>query len=400
MIKKIELRQLRKGMYVHDFNLKSGSCDKNIRVPKALISSDAAVKIIQSYTTLELYIDLDKGVDVLPEKSLKSTTFNRHYAPQTPLNEELKPARSIKHEAIHIINKTIQSVSGGGQLHVNEIVNLTKRMEKSISRNRDALLLLTQIKQKDQYTLLHSISVCTLALAFSNYCKLDYEQTIKIATGAMLHDIGKTQIPLEILNKPGKLSQKEYELIKRHADHSVELLGKTRGLPTEVSNISLHHHERYDGTGYPFGLSGVNIDFGSRLVAICDVYDAMTSNRCYKNASNRIQSLKKLYDMSETHFDKEMTYNFIKFVGVYPVGTCVKLSNGISCIVYESTEDVLRPIVQTFYDDVKQQECRIEKINLTNTELEIIGYEFSTSEWSKHKRALFSKIRRALISAD
>lgn len=406
MIKKIKTEQLRPGIYVHDFN-----CDwagENIFISDALIKTEKAIEIIRSWGIKEVYIDTDLGLDVKRGKSAqdaqRETNKNLHRLaqrateealPATPLKEELQMARTIRTEAVAAMRQAIRAVQEGKEMDLDGAFQLVEKMKDSVTRNKDALVLLTRIRKKDEYTLMHSISVSSLVLAFCNSCDISYDMSINLAMGSLFHDIGKTKIPTNILNKPGKLKQDEFNLMKRHTEYSAEALAATTKLPPEAYDIALHHHERYDGSGYPHGLKGDSIEFGSKIASICDVYDAITSTRCYKNGIDRVQGLRKLYEWSDHHFDKELTYKFIRNIGVYPVGTHVTLENEVSGIVADSTENVLQPVVRIFYNDKKKEPLPIQKLDLSKAGINIAGYD-SPDQWSRDKRQAFIENKKAL----
>ncbi len=406
MIKKIKVDQLRPGIFVHDFN-----CDwagENVFINQALIKSDKAVKIIRSWGIKEVYIDTERGLDVKRAKTasevrrhtdvnLKQLSRNRgkNSPPVVPLKEEIKVARKIKKEAVNLMQQAMASVQEGKQVDVDRAFQLVQSMGASISRNPDALIMLTRIKKKDEYTLLHSISVSSLVLAFCNSCRLPYDMTINMATGALLHDIGKIQVPVEILNKPGRLTREEFAVMKKHSAYSAAILNQSKGLPEDAFDIALHHHERYDGTGYPDGLKGEGITFGSRVTSICDVYDAITSARCYRRGLDRVAGLRKLYEWSDYHFDKELTFEFIHCIGVYPIGTYVRLENELSGVVTASTENVLQPVVRLFYNNKNSAPMKIQEIDLSRFGINIAGYD-SPEKWSSDKLQTFKRNRHEL----
>ena len=361
MIKKIKTEQLKIGMFVHDFNRHEAG--EHIFIGASMIKTDKAIQVVHSWGIKEIYIDTERGLDVERRKTVRKAMQNRS-KPHTPLKEEVKIARSIKKEAADIMQQVITSAEEGSDVDVSNAFQLVEKMEKSVSRNKDALLLLTRMRRKDEYTLMHSISVSSLVLAFCNFCGVDYDMTINLAIGALLHDIGKTKIPISILNKPGKLSLEEYTIIQRHAEYSADILANKQELPPEAFDIALHHHERHDGTGYPDGLIGDAIQFGPRIVSICDVYDAITSDRCYKNGIDKVNGLSKLYEWSNLHFDKELTYKFTRFIGVYPFGTCIKLENELVGVVAGSTGNILQPVVRLFYNDKAKAEMQVQEIDL------------------------------------
>lgn len=406
MIKKINVQQLRPGIFVHDFN-----CDwsgENIFINQSMINTEKSIEIIRSWGIKEVYIDTGRGLDVKSAKTasevqqntdsnLNKLAWEREKTPfpSVPLKEEVRMARKIKKEAVDIMQQTMASVQEGKQVDVNMAFRLVQNMGSSISRNQDALIMLTRIRKKDEYTLMHSISVCSLVLAFCNSSRLPYDMTIKMAMGALLHDVGKLLVPVTILNKPAKLNQEEFAVMKKHPVYSEEILKKTKGLSAEVFDIALHHHERYDGTGYPHSQKGDGIDFGSRVTSICDVYDAITSVRCYRESIDRVAGLRKLYEWSDYHFDKELTFEFIHCIGVYPVGTYVKMENELSGVVTGSTENVLQPVVRLFYNNKNKTPIKIQEIDLSRLGINIASYD-SPKKWGSDKIQTFRKNRAQL----
>ncbi|MEN8200882.1 MAG: HD-GYP domain-containing protein, partial [Thermodesulfobacteriota bacterium] len=371
------------------------------------LNSQKAIDIISSWGIKEVYIDTERGLDIkepasAPERRQETDQLlhamardNSSIPRHTPFREEAKAARPIRREAVDLLKRSMAAVQEGREINVDEAGQLVEKMEESVTRNKDALLLLTRIRKKDEYTLMHSISVSSLVLAFCNSYSVPHDITIKLGMGALLHDIGKTRIPGTILNKPGRLTRQEFDVMKKHAEHSAEALADANDLPPEVFDIALHHHERYDGSGYPHSLKGDKIGFGARLSAICDVYDAITSERCYKKGMGRVEGLRKLYEWSSSHFDRDLTYKFIQSIGVYPVGTCVKLENQLSAMVTDSTDNVLQPVVRIFYNNKTNSPAAVEEIDLSRVGINVAGYE-SPKEWNSEKMYCFQDIRRSL----
>lgn len=392
MIKKIKTEQLKVGMFVHDFNRHEEG--EHIFIGAAMIKTDKAIQVVHSWGIEEVYINTEKGLDVERRKRVRKAPKDKQ-KPHTPLKEEVKIARTIKKEAEDFMLQAMTSSEQGNDVDIGNAYRLIEKMEKSVSRNRDALLLLTRMRRKDEYTLMHSISVSSLALAFCNFCGVEYDMTINLAIGALLHDIGKTKIPLTILNKPGKLSDAEYAVVQRHAEYSADILANKKELPPEVFDIALHHHERSDGSGYPDGLKGDAIAFGPRVVSLCDVYDAITSNRCYKNGIDKVDGLSKLYKWSNYHFDKELAYKFIRFIGVYPLGTCIKLENELVGVVTSSSGNILQPVVRLFYNDKTKAPIQVQEIDLSEVNINIANYE-SFADWSSEKKQLLNSLKNQL----
>ncbi|MBI5556384.1 MAG: HD-GYP domain-containing protein [Deltaproteobacteria bacterium] len=407
MIKKVKVEKLRPGIFVHDFNTDWNS--GNLLTNQTLIRDVKIIDILHSWGIKEVYIDTDKGFDVSDAKPalearLDTDSALREMAREKPaaasnfpLKEEILLAKKIKKQAVNVIMKAMETVREGKPLETENAYQLIVQMEKSIARNRDALVLLTRIRRKDEYTLMHSISVGAYIINFCNFFKLPLKRTLSLAIGALFHDIGKTRIPLAILNKPGKLDDKEFAEMKRHSLYSAEILQNARNLPREAFDMGLHHHERYDGTGYPDGLLGEAIKSGSQLVAIADVYDAITSDRCYRNGMDRVEGLRKLYEWCEYHFNKDLTHKFIRSIGVYPIGTCVRLESGRIGVVVGSTESMAQPVVRIFFDDEKKSAVAGHDLDLSKTDDQVVGYEES-DKWDIKGMNIFEEITADLFA--
>lgn len=400
MIKKIKIEQLKPGIFVHDFNC--GFNSSYLLANQTLIKDVRIIEHLRSFGINEVYIDTDRGDDVLdarPEIEVKRGTDRGLQQLATeepvsirtvPLKEELLVAKDIKTQALSVIQKALDNARRGKDLETEEAYQLITKMEKSVIRNRDALVLLTRIRKKDEYTLMHSISVGAYILNFCNFYKVPHKRTLSLAIGALFHDIGKTKIPLQILNKPGKLDEEEFKEMKRHPFYSAEVLKTAKGLPEEAYDMGLHHHERFDGSGYPHGLKGSDIKTGSQLCAIADVFDAITSDRCYRNGMGKVEGLRKLYEWSEYHFNKDLTHKFIRSIGVYPIGSCVRLDSGRIGVVVGSTESLVQPVVRVFHDDGAKGSLPIEDFDLSLTDDHVTGYE-DCERWDISSMNLFEQ---------
>ena len=377
MIKKVTVDSLRVGVYMQDFNVPAGH-KGGIYIEPGPILRESTSKILKTWGVTEVTIDTSKGLD--PDKLSKDELKRRvtgpagpahqrmRRRPSVPLKIERESALKVSGEAMQAVQSAFQDVMHGTVPEAGQFYEIAERMYDSIHRNSDALTLLGRIREKDTYTLQHSVSVCSYVLALCQYYGMPESQTLDMAVGALFHDIGKARIPLEVLNKPGRLTPEEIEIMKRHSIYSDKLLKEVRGIPDECMDVALHHHERYDGTGYPHGLKGDKISFAAQLTSVCDVFDALVSERCYKPGMETVMALRMIYEGSGTHFNKELAYDFIRCIGMYPVGTCVVLSDGRSGVVVESTEDVKRPVVKVLYDETKRERLpRPIKIDLSKT---------------------------------
>ncbi len=384
MIKKVNVNDLKIGVYVHDFNCDWNS--ENLYIEKTLIRSEYTLNILKAWGIKEVYIDTEKGLDVEKSRTLKQVKREADKAiskiaqtgrppkPEVSLVQELPSAKRITNDAVKLIEKVHHQIKEGEAPDVNETYDLANRMRDSIKRNRDALLLLTRIRDKDEYTLYHSISVSSLVLNLCHYLQTPNHETLNLAVGALFHDIGKMLVPEHILKKPRKLSVEEYHAIQRHVEYSVDLLQKTEGLPFECYDIALHHHERFDGTGYPKGLKGKDISFGAQIASICDVFDAITSERCYKSGVDMVTGLQMIYEGRDMLFDRDLANHFIQCLGVYPVGSCVVLDDGRSGVVTSLNDDILLPVVYLLFDEKRNKRLQPHKLDLSKTNNTIVSY--------------------------
>ncbi|MBI5747981.1 MAG: HD-GYP domain-containing protein [Nitrospinae bacterium] len=255
----------------------------------------------------------------------------------------------------------------GKSISSGDAKKAVNNMADSIMRNRDALLCLSQIKSKDEYTSFHSINVCILCLAFGRHMGYSEIELKTLGIGALLHDIGKTKVPDEILNKAGKLTPEEFEIMKKHTIYSAEILSKTHGIPQKALEIPLQHHERYNGTGYPRGLKGDEIGVSGMLSSIADVYDAITSTRVYHTGVLPHDALKRMYEWKGKDFHNGLLEQFIKCVGIYPPGTIIKLQTGeVGVVVSVNRANVLKPRIAVVIDGQNKRYTPPKTLEMSN----------------------------------
>jgi len=204
-------------------------------------------------------------------------------------------------------------------------------------------------------------------------------------------------IPLEVLNKPTKLTDEEFVEMKKHVVYSRQIVSQIEKIPQTSLLISAQHHERYDGTGYPEGLKGDEISKGGQMAAIVDVYDAITSDRCYRNGMEPVEGLRKLFEWSKFHFNAELVQKFIKCAGLYPVGTLIRLESGFLAVIVEpGQESLLHPIVRVVYDTKKKSFMTPRDIDLSrltgkNDGDRVVGHE-SPRKWRIEPRKYLNLI--------
>lgn len=368
MKKKIKVEQLRPGMYIDDFNC--SWMDHPFLFVRMKVRNEKIIKKTIDSGIREVYIDTDRGLDIVDaltqdyvegetqteiENCIETEAGNVEYRDLTTVKEEWVKAREIIREANQTARNIMEDIKLGKHLEVEKVNHLVVKMVDSIMRNKDALVCLGRIRHKDEYTFVHSVNVCVLMISFSKYLGLDYNIIKEIGTGGLVHDIGKMKLPVAILNKPGKLTESEFNKAKEHVEYGCDILRRSPGINETSVLITAQHHEKLDGTGYPRGLKGEEISKVGQMAAIADIYDALTSDRCYKNKILPTMALKELFELRESHFNGLMVEQFISCVGIYPIGTLVRLRSGLLAVVVDhGGQNLLQPRVRVIYDTKKE----------------------------------------------
>ncbi len=249
--------------------------------------------------------------------------------------ESVSAAKAGRDQARQAIDRLMADLRLGKSVDSEAAREAVEGLVDRVSADASAALWLTNLKDRDEYTSIHSVNVCVLALAFGLHLGLDHGELVHLGTGALLHDIGKTRTPDAILNKPGPLDEREFAIMKRHPEDGYHLLADS-GTAKEVLDIVRLHHERVPGTGYPFGLKGDEIPLRVRIVGLVDTYDAMTSDRAYRDAISADDALNQLYRYEHDAFGTDLVETFIRCLGIFPVGSVVELDNGAIGVVVET----------------------------------------------------------------
>ncbi|MDH3948406.1 MAG: HD-GYP domain-containing protein [Gammaproteobacteria bacterium] len=354
---KIDVNDLEHGMFVSE--LDRPWTETPFLLQGVLIESGEDIAEFRRLCN-HVYIDIERSRDVIAPKlqtlAAKVPTDDKPKSnditlqvvehEQETFRKELKVARKIHHRTRGYIDKLLDDVRLGNSLDTDTARELVGELADSISRSPNAMLWLTHMKKRDEYTSIHCMNVCILAITFGRTLGLDRQRLDLLGLGALLHDIGKMQVPLEILNKPGRLTDEEFDLVKSHSMNGYNLLRQKEDMPAEVLEIVRSHHERINGRGYPQGLSGDLIDQLTQITSIVDVYDAITSDRCYHDGISPHEALKNMFDWAGENFDAELVEQFIKCLGIYPIGSMVELNSGhIGIVVSASEKARLRPII-------------------------------------------------------
>lgn len=383
-IKRVNVDQLRLGMFVHDLNC--GWLQHGFLRQQFLLKHDGQIQKMKAQGLGEILIDTSRGDDVAAPageqhadsprlQQVGNSSAGGALAPaRVSQREESAAAHRILGEAAGVVQGLLQDVRMGKQVEPAQATPLVQEINASVLRNPGALISLCRIKEADTYTFQHSVSICALMVTFAHALGLEPATVHEAGLGGLLHDIGKMQVPSEILNKPGKLTDDEFTIMKSHAAISRDLLTGVPGISNLVIQIAGEHHEKVGGGGYPKGIPGSEISQIGRMAAIADVYDALTSNRCYHKGKEPSEVLSKLLEWSGTHLDGELVQQFIRTLGIYPVGSLVRLSSDRLAVVVEQGEDLLRPVVRVVFDASRRITLQPRDLNLAHASEEIVDF--------------------------
>jgi HD-GYP domain-containing protein (c-di-GMP phosphodiesterase class II) len=375
MLKKIAVTELRLGMHVERFE--GAWVDHPFWRSRFVITSEADLRTAKASAVRECWIDTAAGVDVAaavsevvatPEPDdLSVQATQQAVAPTdtTSFDEELRRAAEVCQRGRTAVLSMFGEARLGHAVDAEQCLPLVQEISESVSRNRGALVSLARLKTADDYSYMHSVAVCALMVSLGRTLGLDDAACREAGLAGLLHDMGKALMPLEVLNKPGRLTDAEFAIMRTHPERGHELLRASQGMTESVLDVCLHHHERIDGTGYPHCLAADQIALLARMGAVCDVYDAVTSNRPYKDGWDPAVSLTRMASWTG-HFDKQVFAGFVKSLGIYPTGSLVRLASGRLAVVQEQNPHVLTaPVVKVFFSTRSNLPVSIERLDLS-----------------------------------
>ncbi|MFZ2300278.1 MAG: HD-GYP domain-containing protein [Gallionella sp.] len=350
--KLITIEQLIPGMYIDEIKCGLRERMRIGDIRNFIIETQNEINLIAKQGIKDLYIDPEKGLDVYeePNEDELAQLENEAFREPRSLEEELRDARIILGKASATLENSIKEIRSSGKIKMEPIRSLLEEIYGSVNENKDAIVTVCRKKKKDGYTLEHSVSHCALMMAFGQTMGMDKDALLDVGLGGLFHDIGTIRIPDSILKKPGKLTLEELDVIKKHPLWGGEIMIASGNFPEKAISIAMEHHERYDGTGYPYQLKGNDISVVGQMASIADVYDASISIRPYGNAGDPCQVIKNLFQGADKLFRMDMVQQFIKTIGIYPVGTLARLESDKLGIVIKQTKNLTQPVVRIVYD--------------------------------------------------
>lgn len=350
-----------------------------------LLDRASDLALLQASEVSAVVIDLSRGIGPdaaeAPPPPPSGPAFDPAWAKDRP-PEQLKAEREQTRRAISrakLVAQEVYECAGRGlPIDVREAGPVVADIADCVARNPAMFLDMARLKSRDEYTYLHSVSVCGLMVNLAREIGLDDDKVRAMGLAGLLHDVGKASVPPQILNKPGRLTADEFEMIKRHPEEGHALLRGGAGINQEALDVALMHHEKMDGTGYPFGLKGEELSLAARMGAICDVYDALTSDRAYKDSWTPARSVTEMYGWAG-HFDPGLLFAFCHSVGVAPTGLLVRLRSGRLGVVLPDGTQGARSKVRAFYSTVTRRPVPLEDLFKGVSDL-VIGAE-DPADW-------------------
>jgi HD-GYP domain-containing protein (c-di-GMP phosphodiesterase class II) len=343
MQKSVPVGELKFGMYVAE--LDRPWTDTPFLFQGFVIESQKQLDTLKKYCATVL-VDAERS-----EPTAAPQTGSTRYAETASVEQETGHARVLYRSSRTMMRDVLSSVKIGRTLDAKQLKSAVTTMTESVLRNPDAMLLLSQLRKKGEYNESHALDVSIYMITFGRFLELEPGQIEFLGYLGLLQDVGKLRLPKELLEKRGRLSAEEFELAKLHVKYSAEILRATPGLPDDLARAVTLHHERHDGSGYPGKLRGSEIGKLGSIAAIVDTFDAMTVRRPYADPVSPSAAISMLYKWRGTFFDADLVEQFIRCIGIFPVGSLVHLNTGeIGVVIAQNAARRLQPRVMVIRD--------------------------------------------------
>ncbi|AGW90561.1 MULTISPECIES: HD-GYP domain-containing protein [Cupriavidus] len=390
MLRRIRSEQLQVGMFVA--RLGGPWINHPFWRAKFLVSHEDQIRQIRSAGVQEVWIDILKGRSLPPPEAADAPVAPvggtiPEPLPATPpqpaasLEGEIGRARELLQSGKSVVGSMFAAVRMGRALEVDGALLLVDSASRSLSRHGQALLALARLKARDDYNYLHAFAVCALMIAVGRTLGLPDEEVRELGLAGLVHDIGKLTLPEAVLLKATARTAEEEEAYRRHPSAGYRILNEARLYSNIPLDVCVHHHERVDGRGYPFGLVGHELSVHAKIAAICDAYDSLTSARPGHKEWSPARAMEYMAVRVDTLFDRRVFKAFSRTVGIYPLGTVLRLrSNRLAVVCAQNEADPLRPRVMAFYSVSQSRPVPTELIDLRHSDETVVAFE-NAAEW-------------------
>ena len=342
MTKQIPVSELKFGMYVAE--LDRPWTDTPFVFQGFVLSTQQQLDTLRKYCKT-VFIDVERSRSAAPPPA------RRLYPERASVEQEFRPAQSAYQAGRGLLHDVLGAVRVGRTLDVARVAVAVRTMTESVLRNPDALLLFGQLRSKGDYTESHAIDVSIYMITLGRFLQLAQPQIEFLGYLGLLQDVGKVRLATELLDKRGRLSLEEFERAKLHVRYSEEILRATPGLPADLARMAGLHHERVDGSGYPKGLRGPEIGMFGLIAGIVDTFDALTVKRPYADPVSPSAAISMLYKRRGIYFDANLVEQFIRCIGIFPVGSLVELNTGeVGVVIAQNPAKRLLPRVIVIRD--------------------------------------------------
>ena len=398
MLVRVAKQDVRLGMYVHA--IEGSWMDHPFWRSRFLLSEQSQLERVFASKVEYLVIDAARGLDpsqlapVLDERTAKSE--RQPLSARERITELRRAASTIKRSKVAVMG-LFEDARLGKAVQTASMGPIVEEISQSVSRDPSIILNIAKLKTKDEYTYLHSVAVCALMINLGRSMGLDEGLTQEIGMAGLLHDVGKMAIPETILKKPARLDELEMETVRNHPQRGYEILSASHGVNETALDVCLHHHEKMDGTGYPQRLPGKALSLFARMSSVCDVYDAVTSQRPYNTPWSASHAL-QLMQGWDGHFDPEIVDAFIESLGILPVGTLIRVNDDkLAIVTGESSSDFTLPRARIFYSPDRKYDEPLLDIEVSRNKggWSVLSIEDPTEwgfpDWKRTSRSIITR---------
>jgi putative nucleotidyltransferase with HDIG domain len=358
VLKRIPVSDICIGMFIQE--LCGSWMDHSFWQTRFLLQSERDLQRLHASALHYVWIDTDKGLDVpggdsyeavaaATEDVLLAAERMPRVKPRPGLDEEVGQALKLCTGIKEGLAQLHQGLRDGQALNHQQVLEQVEAIGDSLLRHPHALLSLTRLRTADEYSYLHALTVSALMIGLARQLQMEPQQVREAGLAGLLHDIGEVLMPQGLLNTPGKLNKIDSLMLREHPRQGAKIL-REQGFGEALIDVCLHHHEKPDGSGYPHQLRDGGFSELARMCAICDVYDALTCDRPYQKGWDPAEAIRKMAEWSKGQFDESLFQAFVKFIGIYPTGSLVRLHSGRLAVVIEQGEaSLLTPVVKVFF---------------------------------------------------